>query len=158
MLKIAGLCIVLFTIYYVCCRVDEARHRRLELAAALSSLLDHLREGIALYMRPLPELYSTFEWGYLSEYDCPRVLTSGGTEARAPALWEAVGEELRQVLVPLFDSLGAHSYTEEIATLDRVRERVAVLLEGERAEARRSGRLVRTLGLSLSLAITILVI
>ena len=158
MIKIIGLCIVLFAICYICRSIEENRRHRAVLVERLCVLLDYIREGIALYMRPLPELYSAFDWSYLSEYGCPDALSSGRAEEDARPLWESVGEESAHILVPLFNSLGEHSYTEELSLLDSARGRMADLLASERAGSHRTGRLVRTLGLSLSLAIIILVI
>ena len=156
MIKIIGLCIVLFTIYYACSRVINTRRQREALVLKLFELVGFLRDGIALYMRPLPQLYSSFRWGVLAEYGFPDVLLRGGW--RSGGLWAAVGDEVAEILIPLLDGLGTHGYAEELACLDRARERLSSVLDGVRGRAERTRRLAVTLALSLSLAITILVI
>ena len=157
MAKILGLCIVLFTICYVCKRVDAARQERLSVTLELVQLLDYLRDGISVYMRPLPQLLREFRWEHLPSLGFPDALISPSEQSLRP-LSEAVGEKVRDIVIPLFSTIGMHTYAEQLSLLDRARERLRAVAETEGEDALRTSRLLRTLGVSLSLAITILTV
>ena len=159
MLKLVGVCILLFTSVLICRELVEYRRRRLALCEELLRFVSFLRVQIGCFLRPVPEVASGFHsdefmaCGFLfdvGEGDLGQAFLSSD----APSL---AGEKCARVMGSLLSSLGSGYLDDEIKLIDVHRAELAEVVEQERVEAVRHGRLIRTITAASSLGLVILI-
>ena len=160
MLKLLGICILLFTSILISRELVTRRRRRLAVCEELLRFVAFLRLQIGCFLRPVPEAVAEFNsdelsaCGFLplgSEVDISAAFSSSD----APAI---VGDECARIMDSLFSSLGKGYLDNEISLIDTHYRQLSELLEGERVEAVRQTRLIRTLTASASLVLIIFII
>ena len=160
MLKMSGICILLFTSILVSRELVETRRRRLALCEELLRFVSFLRLQIGCYLRPTAEVARQFRsddlsaCGFLSDEngdDLGRSFLSSG----APKI---VGKECTRIVASLLSSLGSGYLNDEIGLIDAHRAELSTLVDGERDETARQIRLIRTLTASASIGLIILIV
>lgn len=160
MLKLVGICILLFTSILISRELVAARRRRLAVCEELLRFVCFLRLQIGCYLRPVSEIASQFcsdeleACGFLPLGDGGR-LDQAFSSSCVPRI---VGARCAQVAHSLFSSLGSGYLEDEIKLIDAHCADLKEIIEGERIEASRQARLIRTLTASLSLGLIILII
>ncbi len=160
MLKLIGICILLFTSILISRELVRQRQRRLAVFEELLRFVGFLRLQIGCFLRPVPEVVANFHsdelcaCGFLPLADGAD-LESAFSSSDAPRI---VGTECARVAESLFSSLGTGYLEDEIKLIDAHRAQLSELVEGERAESARRVRLVRTLTASVSLGLIILIV
>lgn len=160
MLKLIGICILLFTSILISRELVTRRQRRLRVCEELLRFVSFLRLQIGCFLRPVPEAVSEFHSDELSR--CGFLPVNSGTDiavafssSAAPSI---VGGECTRIMDSLFSSLGKGYLDNEIKLIDTHHGRLCELVEGERAEAVRQARLIRTLTASASLGLIIFIV
>lgn len=160
MLKLVGICILLFTSILISRELVARRRRRLFVCEELLRFVSFLRLQIGCFLRPVPEAVSEFHSDELSA--CGFLPVANGVDIDAAFFSSAapsiVGKECTRIIDSLFSSLGKGYLDNEIKLIDTHYERLCELVEGERTEAVRQARLIRTLTASASLGLIIFII
>ena len=160
MLKLVGICILLFTSVLISHELVAARRRRLLLCEELLRFVSFLRLQIGCFLRPTAEVAREFRsdslsaCGFLSG-GCGEDLGRSFSSSGAP---EIVGKECTRIVESLFASLGSGYLDDEIGLIDAHRAELSALVDAERTEAARQIRLIRTLTASASVGLIILII
>ena len=160
MLKLVGICILLFTSMLVSRELVAARRQRLALCEELLRFVSFLRLQIGCFLRPMAEVAREFRsdslcaCGFLCEGDFDD-LGRSFSSSDAPKI---VGKECTRIAESLFSSLGSGYLDDEIGLIDAHRAELAALVDAERTEAARQIRLIRTLTASASVGLIILII
>ena len=159
MLKLVGICILLFTSILISRELTLRCRRRLALYEELLRFVSFLRLQIGCFLRPVPEVVAIFH----SDEFCTCgffPITSDDVEgafssSEAPRI---VGDKCAGIMRSLFSSLGSGYLDDEVKLIDTHRTQLSVLVDKEREETVRRVRLVRTLTASISLGLIILII
>ena len=160
MLKLFGICILLFTSMLISRELADARRRRLALCEELLRFLSFLRLQIGCFLRPISEIACEFRSSTLSACG---FLKDGGVEDLSVAFSSSdapriAGKECTRIVESLFTSLGVGYLDNEIGIIDSHRAELTELVEVERTEAARQIRLIRTLTASAAVGLIILII
>lgn len=160
MLKLVGICILLFASILISHELVRQRRRRLTLCEELLRFVGFLRLQIGCFLRPVPEVVADFHsdelcaCGFLPPVDGAN-LERAFSSSDAPRI---VGAECSRIAESLFSALGTGYLEDEIKLIDAHRAQLSELVEAERVEAVRRVRLVRTLTASASIGLIILII
>lgn len=159
MLKLIGICILLFTSILICRELIAIRQRRLLLCEELLRLVSYLRLQIGCFLRPLSEVVAGFDSEALSE--CGFLPPGEGVDLRR-ALCESevpglVGEECARIIDSLLSSLGSGYLDDEVKLLDTYRAQLSEVVEKRRIDTAKEMRLIRTLTATASLGFVILI-
>lgn len=160
MLKLVGICILLFTSVLISRELVSIRRKRLAVCEELLRFVSFLRLQIGCYLRPASDVAQEFR---SSELSACGFLTDGGREDLsadflASGAPQIAGKECARIVESLFSSLGAGYLDDEIGLIDAHRAELAELVETERTEAARQIRLIRTLTASATVGLIILII
>ena len=160
MLKLVGICILLFTSILISRELVAQRRRRLALCEELLRFVCFLRLQIGCFLRPVPEVVADFHSDELTACGFLPLRDDGDlafafSSSVAP---DIVGAGCAQVLTSLFSSLGSGYLDDEIRLIDAHTSQLGQIVELERVEAARQARLIRTLTASASLGLVILII
>ena len=159
MLKLLGICILLFTSILLSRELVAARRKGLLVCEELLRLVSYLRLQIGCFLRPLSEASAGFDSAVLLESgflplgegrDVRRAFSESGVAG-------VVGEECARILDSLFFSLGNGYLDDEVKLLDTHRAQLCELVEKRRIDTVRQVRLIRTLTASASLGFVILI-
>ncbi len=160
MMKLVGICILLFTSMLISRELVSRRRHRLALCEELLRFVSFLRLQIGCFLRPIPEVVASFRSDELSK--CGFLSPGGDADLAArfssSGLPEIVGAECSQIMASLFSSLGSGYLEDEIKLIDVHRAQLSELVDRERAETERQVRLIRTLTGSASLGLVIFII
>lgn len=160
MLKLVGICILLFTSILVSRELVSRRKRRLLVYEELLRFVAFLRLQIGCFLRPIPEVVADFRSDELERCGFLTSDDGAGIAARfaSSALPGIVGEDCSRVVDSLFSSIGSGYLEDEIRLIDVHKEQLSQLVERERDETARQVRLIKTLAASASLGLVIFVI
>ena len=160
MLKLIGICILLFTSMLISAELVSRRRRRLRLCEELLRLVSFLRLQIGCFLRPIPEVLAAFQSDELD--GCGFLSREGNGDLVASFLSsgvpELVGDECSRIIESLFSSVGSGYLEDELKLIDAHRAQLSELVERERSETLRQVRLIRTLTGSASLGLVIFII
>lgn len=160
MIKLIGICILLFTSMLISGELVSRRRHRLVLCEELLRFVSYIRLQIGCFLRPIPEVVGSFcsdefnKCGFLPEVS-DADLAACFLSSDVPKL---VGTECSRIMESLFSSLGTGYLEDEIKLIDVHRAQLTELVERERAETVRQVRLIRTLAGSASLGLVIFII
>ena len=160
MLKLIGVCILLFTSVLISRELVARRRRRLALCEELLRLVGFLRLQIGCFLRPIGDVISDFEsaefsaCGFLpsERYADPR---QAFLDSDAPSI---AGRECARIVDSLLSSLGTGYLDDEVKIIDQHRAELCAAVEAERTETDRQVRLIRTLTASAAPGSVILII
>ena len=160
MLKLVGICILLFTSILISRELVTRRRRRLLVCEELLRFVSFLRLQIGCFLRPVPEVVSEFRSDELSA--CGFLPVANGVDIDSAFLSSAapsiVGKECTRIIDSLFSSVGSGYLEDELKLIDAHQAQLSELVERERAETVRQVRLIRTLTGSASLGLVIFII
>ena len=159
MLKLLGICILLFTSILISGELADRRRKSLLLCEELLRLVSYLRLQIGCFLRSPSDAVAGFNSKPLSEYDFLPLddgadLRRGFCESRVPG---AVGGECTRIVDSLFSSLGSGYLDDEVKLLDTHRAQLCEVVEARRIDTGRQVRLIRTLTATVSLGFVILI-
>lgn len=161
MLKIIGICILLFAIFCVFYILRQRERQRLALCEQMSSFLHFVRRMVGCYLKPLPEIVPHFHT------DEPEFLAfakkiSAGVGVREAAdevgLSEKAGEEPSRIFCDYLSGFGAGYLDDELSRADSAIAELDRLLAAERERAPSRLGLLSTLCVASSLGTLILLI
>ena len=160
MLKLIGICILLFTSILISRELVAARRHRLEVCEELLRFVCFLRVQIGCFLRPTADVVVNFSSDSLAACGFP---SRGGAldpcrDFASSDVPRIVGKECSRIIESLLSSLGSGYLEDEMGLIDAHRAELSALVEGERAEAARQVRLIRTLTASATLGLVILII
>ena len=160
MLKLAGICILLFTSILTSRELVSRRRSRLVLCEELLRFVSFLRLQIGCFLRPVHEVASSFHSDVLSSSGFLPVGECGdvGRAFADSDLPRIVGQDCARIADSLFSSLGSGYLEDEVRLIDVHRAQLSELVERERIETERQVRLIRTLTASAALGAIILII
>ncbi|MBO5945612.1 MAG: hypothetical protein J6Q69_03290 [Clostridia bacterium] len=159
MLKLIGICILLFTSILISRELVARRRRALLLCEELLRLVSYLRLQIGCFLRPLSEAVSGFESAALSEGG---FLPIGdgvdlGRAFRESEVAGEVGDECARIIDSLLFSLGSGYLDDEVKLLEAHRTQLCQVVEARRIDTVKQTRLIRTLTATVSLGFVILI-
>ncbi len=159
MLKLLGVCILLFTSILISHELVGARRKSFLLCEELLRLVSYLRLQIGCFLRPLSEAVADFDSQPLAE--CGFLPLGEGADLRRAfcesKLPGAVGEECARIVDSLFSSLGNGYLEDEVNLLDTHRAQLGAAVETRRIDMVKETRLIRTLTVTASLGFIILI-
>jgi len=161
MLKIIGICILIFTFCLVARELIMLRRRRLLALEELHRFLSFAKVRIECYLCKISEIARDFKSPTLQKSGFLSALSDGCGAAhafRTAFSPTTLGERGYRVLDELFLSLGEGYLDGELVRIDAAVSELSELVAMERAEASRGARLVRTLCAALSLGVLIFAI
>ena len=159
MLKLVGICILLFASILISRELISRRKRRLVLCEELLRFVSFLRLQIGCFLRPVSEVVALFRSDEFSA--CGFFPLDSGDLGHAFSSSDApeiVGAECARVACSLFSSLGSGYLDDEVKLIDAHRAQLSELVDKEREETVRQVRLIRTLTAAISLGVIILII
>ena len=159
MLKIIGICILLFTIFYISSALCEKERKRVFLLSEISKFMHELRISLAVSMKPLgdvcrefktdePYLSSLFK-GELKPISDP--ISLGELEGR-------LGRDAAGVFVSFISGFGRGYLSEEIRRCDVAIKEFDGIYTAERSATSKRLRVFKTLGVASMFALVILFI
>ncbi len=161
MLKIIGICILLFAMFCIFYTQRQRERRRLILCEQLSLLLHFVRRMVGCYLKPLPEiipLYHTDE----PEIKALAERISKGEDVYSAAdsvlLAEKAGDGASRIFCDYIDGFGKGYLSDELSRTDNAIAELDKLLAEEREMTPKRLRLLSTLCVASSLGMLILFI
>lgn len=159
MLKILGICILLFTIFCVSSTACEKERARISLMGEMSKFIHAVRRTLAVSMKPMSEVCRDFKADepYFASLlkDAPGCFSDA---ARVNELCERVGVGGADIFVNFINGFGRGYLSDELARCDLAVNEFDALYGAEKSSASRKQRLCRTLGVASSFALVILFI
>ena len=159
MLKIVGICILLFAIFYISRRLCEKESARIFLLSEISRFLHEVRHSILVSMKPLADICKSFKTDeqYFSSLLLDE-LKPLASPSSAMVFAERVGDGASGVFVGFVRGFGHGYLAEEIARCDSAIREFDEICAKERAAIAKRVRVCRTLGVASSFALVILFI
>ncbi len=160
-MKIAGICILIFTFCAIAREQCERRKKRGELLCELSRFVSFLRLQIGCYLRPVRELVESFVSPCEELTSMIKRIVGGESLSAAFAdsfTERMLGKEGYSQLESLFSSLGSGYLENELRLIDSHASALEDLLAAEKVEGQRGVKLVRTLCVAASVGALILFI
>lgn len=158
MLKIIGICILLFTIFSISSSACKKERERISLLFEMTKFLREVRHTLTVSMKPMSEITYLFKTDepYFSELmkDGFSLLSD---EAEVGRLKSMIGGAA-DVFVGFISGFGRGYLSEEIKRCDSAIEKLDGIYEEEKSAASRRLRVCRTLGVASSFALVILFI
>lgn len=161
MIKIFGICILLFAFFLATSDLTKRRSRRLLILEELLRFCTHARVQISCFLRPPSELWVGFESVPLSECG---FLGSLKEQKGLSAAYSEIPDALRprgeadRILRSLFSSVGTGYLKDELELLDTHVAELSAIVERQRHESPKEARLIRTIGAAISLGFVIFII
>ena len=159
MLKVVGICILLFTIFYISRTMCEKERTKMHLMCEMSRFIHELRRALTVSMEPMPRVCRSFETDepyfkllLVNDFESLRDL------AWASGLKQRVGNDAAEVFSNFVLSFGRGYLAEEIAGCDVTIREFDAILSSEKEGIQRKVRLFKTLGVASSFALVILFI
>ena len=157
MFKIVGICILIFTIYYIFRAMCKREHARISLLTETSRFMHEVRRTISVSMKPLPQICRAYKT------DEPYLRSLIGDEFRSVSdvegeLCKVMGSEATRMFVNFISGFGRGYLADEIKRCDIAIKEFDTLVSAERDGANRRLRLFKTLGVASSFALVILFI
>ena len=159
MLKILGICILLFTIFRISSAACEKERSRITLLSEMSRFIHNVRHTLAVSMKPMREIcraYKTDEPYFASLLaDDFKTLSSSSAVSE---LSGRCGSGAAEVFVSFVSGFGRGYLSEELLRCDSALKEFDGIYEVERTAVQRKLRVCRTLGVASSFALVILFI
>ena len=157
MFKIVGICILLFTIFYISHALCEKERARVALLSEMSKFMHEVRHMLTVSMKPLCDVCRDFK---TDEPYFASLLKAGLTP-----LGDSAANELRartgdgaEVFIKFVKGFGRGYLAEEISRCDAAISEFDSIYVGERTATSKRLRVCRMLGLASSFALVILFI
>ena len=161
MLKIIGICILLFAVFVAFAYMRQLEKRRLLLSEELSSFLHFTRRMVGCYLKPTAEIARLFKTDEPELKELKEQIVACGSVGAAlhsSGILEKITPRLRQILLDCFEGFGSGYLGDEISRLDYAVNEFDLVLRGERESAPDKLKLSSTLCVALSLGVLILFI
>lgn len=161
MLKIIGICILIFTICYISKTLSDKRRRALSVYEELSRFLHFVKRSIGCYLMPLRDIAVGFDSELLDSYGFLALIRDGacGIDAlEKSGLCGVLDAESSRLLSTFFSSFGSGYLDEELRLVSSVLEELDEKVAFERRRTPERVRLFGTLGAAASLALLILIL
>lgn len=158
MLKIVGVCILLFTIFYISHSMCEKERTRVRLLSEMSRFMHEVRHILTVSMKPLGDVCRDFK---TDEPYFASLLTEGLQpiyDTASVSELEARAGDGAQVFVRFIKGFGRGYLSEEIARCDSLMKDFDAIYGVERTTASKRLRVCKTLGVAFSFALVILFI
>ena len=158
MLKIVGVCILLFTIFYISHSLCEKERARVRLLSEISRFMHEVRHILTVSMKSLGDVCRDFKTDepYFS------LLLKDGlqplSDAASVSELKARAGEGAEIFVKFINGFGRGYLSEEIARCDALIKDFDAVYIAERAVVSKKLRVCKTLGVASSFALVILFI
>ena len=158
LIKIVGICILIFTIARWVTLACQRRKRRLALHEELSRLLHFIKRNLECYLMPLGRIAENFESELL--FECGFLEKLRGSDAssalRECGIYNELEPSAARLLEGFFGTFGRGYFDQERRVVDSVCAEFDALLSDLRMRTPQKTRLFGTIGAAASLALLIL--
>ena len=156
MLKILGLCILIFTIYRTVRALLANAGREYEVLSELTRLMHYIHTEIKAYMKPIDAILSSFSSPVLKKYEICEHIKRRDTDAIMTT--DILPKRARELLSELALGYGGAECERELSRVESLAEEFERLAHLSRDSLSTKSRLYTTLGASLCFAVIIFVI
>lgn len=158
MLKIIGICILLFTLVHFVGRVADTVRARVETLREIGELLIRIRKDVGCYLLPLSDILSTYSSPRLSECGFLNRLLTGLDPAPSLVGKYRVPDGAKRIVSDLFTSFGEGYADDVIRSLDQASAEISKILAKEDGEAKKRIKLYSVLSSAAGIGALILFI
>ncbi len=158
MLKIVGICTLLFTLVYFVGRVADTVKERVETLREIGELLLLVRKGVGCYLLPLSDIISSYSSPRLSACGFLDRLSSGLDPAPTLVGKYKVPSNAQRIVSEVFSSFGEGYKDDVIRSLDQASAQISKILAEEDGEAKKRIKLYSVLSCAAGLGALILFI
>lgn len=148
---------VVASLVYGRLKIRELRRRLLEISSFLK-LVKYIGDNVEHFMKPIPEILSGFEDGYLGSVDFISDARTYGLRSAWQKGEFLMSEEVRGILDAYFSSVGGGYLDDEKKLTSYTEKRLEALLESEIAASKDKERIYKTVPPMLAGSIVLILI
>ena len=156
MLKIVGICILLFALICVVGNLRERLRHRAALCGEIYEFLRHIRNRVGCYLLPLREIAFSYSTPCLEESGVLDALRNGKDPMPLFKGKYSLSDNFRRVVGGVLSSFGEGYVDEELRSLDSAINELSVLLAAEESESRKRIKLCSVLSAAVGIGSLIL--
>ena len=158
MLKIIGICLLLFTSIFAVSELSRVEKTRVCLLKEIHGFLKHVRRQVSCYLLPLGEIASSYSSVRLESCGFLKKIRLGENPAQALVGKYRLSEKATVIISGVFSSFGQAYADDEISALDEAILGLSSVLADEEAECKKRVKLYSVLCTAVGMGTLILVL
>ena len=145
MLKIIGICMLLFTLICLVPWIANGMRQRTEIHSELLDFLKHVRRQVGCYLLPLSEIAESYSTPHLEECGFLASVRKGTDPIPSLSIRHRVSDSVKRILETTFSSFGTGYVEDEVRLLDEAIGEMSSLLKDDVAESEKRIKLYSVL-------------
>lgn len=158
MIKIVGICLLLFALICAIRHLSRVQRRRVLLLREVCELLRHIRRQVGCYLLPVREIARCYSSELLEECGFLDKLREGENPVSSLCGENSLSARSMRVVDEVFSTFGEGYVEDEIRALDTATDELFGLLSSESSECSKRIKLYSVLGAAIGVGALILII